>query len=138
MKRIGHSVSRCVNDVLAGKVDDRDIELVIGATRFDPNPAGVQLIITAYVREGTWNEADRPRITEILTGWIDTGRLHQPRNTGAYAGRSYNTWTWSVPTPENMTPSAKEAWDSFLTISALGKEQGTSWSEIAQELQAQL
>lgn len=122
-KLIGHSVSRCVNDVLSGRVDDSDITLVIGATRFSMDAEGVDGIITAYVADGAWNEEDRAKITHILMDWIETGRLHQPRNFGAFAQRSSNIWSYSLPTPSDMTPAAQEAWENFLIIDSLSREK---------------
>lgn len=120
---IGHSVSRCVNDVLSGKVQDNDIKLVIGATRFDMNPAGVEKITDMYINEGSWDREDRAKIIELLNRWIETGRLHQPRNYGGFAQRSPYTWSYSLPEPRDMSPAAKEAWESFLTIDRLSREK---------------
>lgn len=122
-KLIGHSVSRCVKEVLSGRVDDDNIKLVIGATRFPMDAKGIDLIVTGYVREGVWDEEDREKITQILMNWIETGRLHQPRNFGGHAWRSAHTWSYSLPEPSNMTPAAQEAWENFLTIDALGREK---------------
>lgn len=122
-KVIGHSVSRCVKDVLSGDVKDDDIKLVIGATRFDTTPEGVEKITDLYIGEGSWREEDRAAIIEILNGWIKTGRLHQPRNFGGFAQRASNTWSYSLPEPRDMSPAAKEAWESFLTIDRLSREK---------------
>lgn len=122
-KLIGHSVSRCVNDVLIGRVNDANVKLIIGATRFPMDAKGVDLIINGYVAEGVWAKEDRGKITEILMNWIETGRLHQPRNFGGFAQRSPHTWSYSLPEPSNMTPAAQEAWENFLTIDALGREK---------------
>ncbi len=132
--KIGLSYSRCVRDIVDGRVDIDDVLIIITRTDFDPrideqwkniwegygggqtfgNPFGNPEWM-AYPAE----DEDRLRSVSIML-WED-GKLHQPRKFGAHPGRRSEIWLEAVlPDIElERNPAAKDAWDKFQMVAGL-------------------
>jgi hypothetical protein len=132
--KIGLSYSRCVRDIVDGRVDIDDVLIIITRTDFDPrideqwkniwegygggqtfgNPFGNPEWM-AYPAE----DEDRLRSVSIML-WED-GKLHQPRKFGAHPIRRSEIWLEAVlPDSElERNPAAKDAWDKFQMVAGL-------------------
>jgi len=134
--KIGLSYSRCVRDIVDGTVDINDVLVIIARTDFDPHVdqewnniwygydgGTVDRGIGVFSRSASeWaGYTDEARFREVSIELWETGRLHQPRKFGAYAGRRPEIWLETVlPDSElKSRPAVKEAWDQFQTVAGL-------------------
>ncbi len=132
--KIGLSYSRCVLDIVEGRVDINDVLVVIARTLFDPhNDEQWASIWAGYggggQGAGFWSRAewshcgpeDEAKFRTVTLDLLRTGKLHQPRQFGAYAVRRPEYWLEAVlPSIElDRNPAAKDAWDKFQVIAGL-------------------
>jgi hypothetical protein len=132
--KIGLSYSRCVRDIVDGKVDIEDVLVLITRTDFDPhddkqwksiwegygggNQFGNPYSNPEWINY-TAEQEDLFRSVSIEL-W-ETGKLHQPRQFGAHPSRRPEIWLEAVlPSSELANnPAAKAAWDKFQTVAGL-------------------
>jgi hypothetical protein len=135
--KIGLSYSRCVRDIVDGKVDIADVLVLITRTDFDPHDDEQWQGIWIGYGGGTENEYssgffslsnpewagyyDEDQFRSVSIELWETGRLHQPRKFGARPARRPEIWLETVlPDSEMMNrPAVKDAWDQFQTIAGL-------------------
>ena len=121
--KIGLSLSRCVRDIVEGRVDLRDVLVLITRTDFDPYEekqwAAIWEGYTNYNPE--WQGLDHDAVLDIVTRLWDAGKIHQPRQFGAHPVRRREYWLEAVlPGSElERNPAAKDAWDKFQMIAGL-------------------
>jgi len=130
--KIGLSYSRCVRDIVEGRVDIDDVLVIISRTDFDPQDDDQwQGIWSGYCLGGMSNpewgnydfnskeDEDKFRSVSIML-WED-GKFHQPRKFGSRPGRRPEFWLEAVlPDSELQTrPAVKEAWDQFQMLAGL-------------------
>ena len=137
--KIGLSYSRCVRDIVEGKVDIDDVLIIIARTDFDPHDAEQwQGIWQGYAGgsdanmmrgffggsnpewAGHGDEAEDLFRSVSIELW-ETGKLHQPRKFGAHPKRRPEIWLEAVLPNEELekNPAAKKAWDKFQTVAGL-------------------
>ena len=136
--KIGLSYSRCVRDIVEGKVDMSDVLVIIARTDFDPHDDGQWDGIWQGYAGGSnrgsmirmfggtnpeWGGTDHTEeeFRSVSKELWDMGKLHQPRKFGAYPRRMPYYWLETVlPSDELETNvAAKEAWDRFQVIAGL-------------------
>ena len=128
--KIGLSYSRCVRDIVDGKVDINDVLVLITRTDFDPNnDEQWEEIWTGYHQRGGWSnpewahykDEDEERFRQVSIDLWEQGKLHQPRQFGAHPARRPEIWLEAVlPSSElKRNPAAQDAWDRFQTIAGL-------------------
>ena len=128
--KIGLSYSRCVRDIVDGKVSIDDVLIIISRTDFDPHDNEQwQGIWQGYHQRGGWSnpewghyaEEDEDRFRSVSIELWETGKLHQPRKFGAHPSRRPEIWLEAVlPSSElKKNPAAKIAWDKFQTVAGL-------------------
>jgi len=135
--KIGLSYSRCVRDIVDGKVDIADVLVLITRTDFDPhvddqwrgiwigygggteNAYSSGFFSTSNPEWAGYHDEDQFRSVSIEL-W-ETGRLHQPRKFGAHPARRPEIWLETVlPDSEMLSrPAVKAAWDQFQTLAGL-------------------
>jgi hypothetical protein len=135
--KIGLSYSRCVRDIVDGKVSIDDVLILITRTDFNPHDdeqwSGIWLgygggADNAYSRGffaqsnpewAGYHDEDKFRSVSIML--YDDGKMHQPRQFGAHPTRRPEIWLEAVlPNSElENNPAAKLAWDKFQTIASL-------------------
>jgi len=130
--KIGLSYSRCVLDIVEGRVDINDVLVLITRTDFDPRDDDQwHGIWISYCLGGASNpewsnyncaskeDEDKFRSVSIML-WED-GKLHQPRKFGARPARRSEFWLEAVlPDSELQTrPALKDAWDQFQMLAGL-------------------
>ena len=128
--KIGLSYSRCVRDIIDGVVAIEDVLVIISRTDFDPHDDKQW--------EGIWHgyhgqsmmsnpewanypAEDEDKFRSVSIELWESGKLHQPRQFGAYARRRSEIWLEAVlPSSELETnPAAKKAWEQFQVIAGL-------------------
>lgn len=130
--KIGLSYSRCVLDIVEGRVDIEDVLVLITRTDFDPrDDEQWSEIWTGYCLGGAskaeWrhydynskDDEDKFRSVSIML-WED-GKFHQPRKFGAHPRRRAEFWLEAVlPSSELETNvAAKDAWTKFQMVAGL-------------------
>ena len=128
--KVGLSYSRCVRDIIDGKVAYDDVLIIIARTNFNPHNDEEWTAIWQGYRVGfginhpewydyTYEDEERFRhLTKLL---YDEGKLHQPRKFGAHSTRRPEIWLETVlPDSElESRPAVKEAWDRFQVLAGL-------------------
>jgi hypothetical protein len=128
--KIGLSYSRCVRDIVEGKVNIDDVLVLITRTDFDPNnDKQWKGIWEGYTYGGVFNHAewsgyteeDEQKFRDVTLELYDSGKMHQPRKFGAHPARRSEIWLEAVlPDSElERNPAAKKAWDQFQMIAGL-------------------
>jgi hypothetical protein len=135
--KIGLSYSRCVRDIVDGKVDIADVLVLITRTDFDPrDDAQWQSIWEGYAGGSDANLMrgffggsnpewagydDEDLFRSVSIELWESGKLHQPRKFGAHPRRRPEIWLEAVlPNSELASnPAAKAAWDKFQTVAGL-------------------
>jgi hypothetical protein len=128
--KIGLSYSRCLLDIIEGKVDIDDVLVIISRTNFDPhNDIHWKNIWEGYRYGGLsnpewagYNNEDAACFRALTIELLESGKLHQPRQFGkVIQTRSHAIWLEAVlPNDElEKNPSAKEAWENFQVVAAL-------------------
>jgi len=130
--KIGLSYSRCVRDIVDGKVDINDVLVLITRTDFDPRIDEQWTDIwTGY--GGGWNlgnawgadewtgYTDEAKFREISIELWESGKLHQPRKFGLNPPRRREIWLETVLPDSELAsrPAVKEAWDQFQMLAGL-------------------
>jgi hypothetical protein len=130
--KIGLSYSRCVLDIVEGRVDIDDVLVLITRTNFDPRDddqwAGIW---SGYCHGGMSNpewgnydsqsKEDEDKFRSVSCMLYEDGKMHQPRQFGAHPRRRPEFWLETVlPTEElENNPAAKLAWENFQTVASL-------------------
>jgi hypothetical protein len=130
--KIGLSYSRCILDIVEGRVDIEDVLVLITRTDFDPrNDEQWAGIWSGYCLGGMsnpeWghynfdNKEHEDKFRSISCMLYEDGKMHQPRQFGARPRRRPEYWLETVlPNDElERNPSAKLAWDKFQTVAGL-------------------
>ena len=137
--KIGLSYSRCVKDIVDGKVDIADVLVIIARTDFDPHDADQwQSIWQGYAGGSDANlmrgffggtnpewsgygDEDEDLFRSVSIELWETGKLHQPRKFNAHPKRRPEIWLEAVLPSEELekNPAAKLAWDKFQTVAGL-------------------
>jgi len=128
--KIGLSFSRCVCDIVDGKVNIEDVLVIIARTDFNPTIDDQwNSIWTGYHSDSPWSnpewerysDEDEEKFREISIELYETGRLHQPRQFGARPQRLPYCWLETTLPSEELEskPAVKEAWERFQIIAGL-------------------
>ena len=135
--KIGLSYSRCVRDIIDGKVDIDDVLIIISRTDFDPHNDDQWKGIWIGYGGGTDNAYTRWLLSHSNPEWAgyhdedqfrsisielwETGKLHQPRKFGAHPSRRQEIWLEAVLPNEELdkNPTAKKAWEKFQMVAGL-------------------
>lgn len=121
--KIGLSLSRCVRDIVEGRVNIDDVMILITRTDFDPT-VQEQWDSIWYGYQSLnpeWLGLDHDAVYAVVMDLWNRGLVHQPRKFGAHPSRRREFWLEAVLPDselENNT-AAKAAWDQFQVISGL-------------------
>jgi hypothetical protein len=124
---IGLSLSRCVKDIVKEKVNVEDVLVIIARTRFDPKVEeqwsdiweGYSSVSVTHYPE--WTDLDEEKVRNVVLNLWNEGKIHQPRNFGAYPRRLNYYWLEAILPISEMEnlPSIKKAWDQFQILAGL-------------------
>lgn len=129
--KIGLSYSRCVRDIVEGKVDIGDVLVIVARTDFDPHDdhqwSGIWRgynggsIFNSNMEWGNYEPEDEQRFRDVSCELWDSGKLHQPRQFGAHPRRLPYYWLETVLPESELEdrPAVKEAWDQFRVMAGL-------------------
>jgi hypothetical protein len=130
--KIGLSYSRCVLDIVEGRVSMEDVLVLITRTDFDPRDdvqwAGIW---DGYTLGGLSNpewgnydfnsKDDEDKFRSVSIMLYEDGKIHQPRKFGARPQRRPEFWLEAIlPSDElDCNPMVKQAWNKFQTVAGL-------------------
>ena len=131
--KVGTSYSRCVRDLVEGKVDYDDVMVIVTRTDFDPeDDKQWSGIWRGYAGDGgagspwsnpEWinNQGQETEFRDMSIRLKRDGKLHQPRQFGAYPVRTRYPWYDLVLTAElhEDNPAARTAWERYKTVAGL-------------------
>ena len=132
--KIGLSYSRCVRDIVDGRVDIDDVLVIIARTDFDPNDDtqwqgiwegyGGGQILGSIFGGHEWMDypaEDEHKFRQVTIDLWEQGKFHQPRKFGAHPARRPEFWLEAVLPSEELERNipAKDAWDKFQVIAGL-------------------
>lgn len=137
--KIGLSYSRCIRDIVDGKVDIEDVLVIIARTDFDPrDDKQWQGIWQGYAGGGDANlmrgffggshpewagyaAEDEDRFRSVSIELWESGKFHQPRKFGAHPRRMPYYWLETIlPDSElERNPAAKNAFEKFQMVAGL-------------------
>ena len=131
--KIGLSYSRCIRDIIDGKVAMRDVLVIVARTDFDPRDdeqwSGIwEGYGGGEHHGGIWSNPewagydDEAKFREVTLELYNTGKLHQPRQFGTHPVRLNNYWLDCVVPQDEMTPAQQKAWDNYQLITGLTKK----------------
>jgi len=132
--KIGLSYSRCVRDIVDGKVDINNVLVLITRTDFDPHDdeqwtgiwrgyGGGQTFGNPFSNP-EWMDypaEDEAKFRSTTIELYNTGRMHQPRKFGAHPHRLPYYWLETIVSDSDLenSPTVKDAWDKFQMVSGL-------------------
>lgn len=122
--KIGTSYSRCIVDIIEGKVKEDEVMVIITRTDFDPNISeqweSIWLGYTDYREWSAYKDREQ-EFLELTQRMYDNGQIHQPRKFGAFVSRSREIWYDLVLTSEvkDSNPAVKKAWDQYKMLANL-------------------
>ena len=138
--KIGLSYSRCVRDIVEGKVDINDVLVIIARTDFDPrddkqwqgiwqgyaggsNPGSMVrgLFSGSNPEWHGYGDEDEDRFRSVSIELYEMGKLHQPRQFGAHPRRMPYYWLETVLPSDELenNPAAKRAFEQFQIVAGL-------------------
>ena len=132
--KIGLSYSRCVRDIVDGKVNIDDVLVLITRTDFDPrNDEQWTGIWKGYGGGQTFGSPfsnpewmdypaeDEHKFRSVSIELWESGKLHQPRKFGAHPARRPEFWLETVLVSEEIeiNPAVKTAWNNFQVVAGL-------------------
>lgn len=134
--KIGLSYSRCVLDIVEGRVDIEEVLVLITRTDFDPRDdqqwAGIwEGYCFGGLSNPEWSNYDynskaaEDKFRSVSIMLYEDGKMHQPRQFGAHPRRRSEIWLEAVlPNSElENNPAARLAWNKFKNIAALSDVQ---------------
>ena len=121
--KIGLSLSRCVRDIVEGRVAAEDVLVLIARTDFDPTVEQQWSSIWQGYNYSNpeWAGLAEDDVKSVIMNLWEDGKIHQPRKFGASPRRRSEYWLEAVlPDSELETrPAVKEAWDNFQVLAGL-------------------
>ena len=128
--KIGLSFSRCVRDIVDGRVDIGDVLVIVARTDFDPRDDEQWSSIWSGYHDqyglsnpewAAYPDEDEERFRNVSIDLWAQGKLHQPRQFGAHPRRLPYYWLEAVVSGEEIEkfPAVKQAWDQFQMIAGL-------------------
>lgn len=137
--KIGLSYSRCVRDIVDGKVDISDVLVIIARTDFDPHvdeqwqniwqgygggSKGNRMRGIFSASHPEWmdySDEDEDRFRSVSIELWEQGKFHQPRQFGSHPRRLPYIWLDTILPSEELekVPSIKAAWEKFQMLAEL-------------------
>lgn len=132
--KIGLSYSRCVKDIVDGRVGINDVLVIIARTDFDPRDdeqwkgiwegyGGGQTFGSPFSNP-EWIDypvEDELKFRQVSIDLWEQGKFHQPRKFGARPRRMNYYWMEVSLSSEDIdsNPAVKKAWEQFQILAGL-------------------
>lgn len=122
--KIGLSLSRCVRDIVEGRVAQTDVLVLVCRTDFDPTVDlqwnSIWQGYNSYMNP-EWRGLDHDAVKPVVLELWNEGKIHQPRKFGAHPRRLPYYWLEAVLPSEELdnNPVIKDAWEQFQVLAGL-------------------
>jgi len=122
--KIGSSLSRCVPDIVNGKVSLNEIVLIISGTAFPLDQGVINFVddvVSYHSKYPDWVDIDLDACRHAVLVLVSSGRIYQPRlgvPNQEEEGRNYATgptWYDLTPSPPTDHPLVEDAWQQYRT-----------------------
>jgi len=125
--KVGLSYSRCILDIVEGRVSEDEVLVIVTRTDFDPTDNGQWKEIWGHYTFSEWhgydysNKDHEDLFRNTTLSLYNKGKLHQPRKFGAYPHRRSEYWLETVLPSEELekNTAAKKAWNHFQVLAGL-------------------
>jgi hypothetical protein len=132
--KIGLSYSRCIRDIVEGKVSIDDVLVIVARTDFDPNDDAAWSGIWAGYCQGSlfnmnmewggydYNNPEHEKLfRDVSIKLWNQGKFHQPRRFGAHPRRLPYYWLDTFAPEEEIAtnPAAQKAWNNYKLLAGL-------------------
>lgn len=138
--KVGLSYSRCVKDIIDGKVDLSEILVIVSRTDFDPHDdkqwTGIWQGYGGGDNNKFWanpewlgyTDKDEARFRGVSIDLWEMGKLFQPRRYGGTPRRLPYHWLEVGLQSEDIeqSPAVKQAWDHFQILAGLATNKVSS------------
>jgi hypothetical protein len=141
--KIGLSYSRCIRDIVEGKVSIEDVLVIIARTDFDPHDdlqwksiwqgygGGSEgdslrgLLSGSNPEWAGYKDEDEEKFRDVSRELWNQGKFHQPRQFGAHPRRMPYYWLETILPDEELdkNPSVKKAFESFQILAGLASSK---------------
>ena len=132
--KIGLSYSRCVRDIVDGKVALQDVLVIVARTDFDPRDdnqwSGIWIGYGGGRTFGSpysnpewidYSDEDEDKFRDVTLELYNSGKLHQPRQYGGHDTRLPHYWLDCVLQDDAIEKNVavKQAWDHYKLLAKL-------------------
>lgn len=128
--KIGLSYSRCVRDIVDGKVNIEDVLVIIARTDFDPHDDDQWSGIwrgyhgaSAFSNPewANYPPEDEQKFRDVSIELWESGKFHEPRKFGAHPRRMPYYWLETILPDDELenNPAVKKAFESFQLLAGL-------------------
>lgn len=137
--KVGLSYSRCVRDIVEGKVDIDDVLVIIARTDFDPRDdkqwqgiwqgygGGSDSNMMRGFFSGShpewagYTDEDEDRFRSVSIELLVSGKFHEPRKFGAHPRRLPYHWLETFAPEEDVAknPATLKAWENYKILAGL-------------------
>lgn len=129
--KIGLSLSRCIRDIVEGRVEPSSVLVIIARTKVDPNVEeqwkDIWAEYTGYSSRSApeWHGLDEDAVLTCVMNLYNEGKIHQPRQYGVYPRRFPYYWLEAVlPSIElENNAAARLAFEQFKILAGLSNVQ---------------
>lgn len=127
--KLGLSLSRCMLDIIEGRVDYNDVIVIVTRTDFDPRDDNHWKSIwkgytgVTFGNAVAWDQhTDKEeKFRDLALRLYNEGKLHQPRQFGAHPPRLPWHWLDTFAPEEEVAknPAVKKAWENYKILAGL-------------------
>ena len=125
----GHSLSRCVRDIVNGHVNIDDIAIIIARTLIEDIETEFEDLWRGYSCSGNhWYGLDRDTVMKVVFELFASNLVYQPRTQQIitrYPARYGTVWTMAIEydaiSSQIENPTVRSSWEEFLTVVSLAK-----------------
>ena len=131
--KVGLSLSRCIKDIVQGRVDINDVLVLVTRTDFDVYDEDQwKSIWEGYnVYNPEWYGLDHDEVRNTVLILWDRGKIHQPRKFGSNPQRLPYYWLEVGLQTDDIesNPSVKQAWEQFQVLAGLASKESRVFND---------
>lgn len=113
--KVGFSLGRCIRDIVNDVIDINDVVVIVSGTRFTTQEQLTNIVNEYMYRDTYLYGLDEAACQGVASVLFREGKIHQPRNFGAYRTMMPEDAVWAdlFPTGGHTDPMVQEAWQAY-------------------------
>jgi hypothetical protein len=113
--KVGFSLGRCIRDIVNDVIDINDVVVIVSGTRFTTQEQLTNIVNEYMYRDTYLYGLDESACQGVASVLFREGKIHQPRNFGAYRTMMPEECVWAdlFPTGGHTDPMVQEAWQAY-------------------------